>query len=96
MAIQMPTDDQMAMADRIIAKAWADPAFKGALLSNPRETLAAEGIEMPAGMTFQVVENTATNFTFVLPAKPAIEVSDEVLEGVAGGGQQCCCAFSCL
>ena len=72
---------------KIIAKAWRDPAFKAELIANPAAALKAEGIDVPAGMTVAVVENTDKQFHLVLPPVPSGELSDEALDGVSGGGR---------
>ena len=72
---------------KIIAKAWRDPAFKAALIANPAAALKAEGIDVPAGITVTVLENTDKQFHLVLPHQPTGELSDEALEAVAGGRQ---------
>ena len=56
-------------------------------------TLKAEGMELPEGVRVQVVENTAQDFTLVIPAQPT-DLSDEELVGAAGGAGSCLCAFS--
>ncbi|WP_044562442.1 NHLP leader peptide family RiPP precursor [Azospirillum sp. B4] len=79
------TDEETAkIAGKIIAKAWADDTYKAHLLADPAAVLTAEGVALPAGVTFKVVEDTAGVQTLVLPAKPT-ELSDEDLGGVAGG-----------
>ncbi len=83
--MSLSNDDLMAQAQRVIAKAWADDAFKAALLANPNETLAAEGIAVPAGLKLKVVENTDDAFHLVLPAPPSDALSDEAVGAVAGG-----------
>jgi Nitrile hydratase, alpha chain len=70
---------------KIIAKAWRDPSFKAELIANPAAALKAEGIDVPAGMTVTVVENTDKLFHLVLPPVPSDELSDEALDAVAGG-----------
>jgi hypothetical protein len=70
---------------KIIAKAWRDPAFKAELIANPAAALKAEGIDVPAGMTVTVVENTDKQFHLVLPPVPTDALSDEALDAVAGG-----------
>jgi hypothetical protein len=70
---------------KIIAKAWRDPAFKAELIANPAAVLKAEGVDVPAGMTVTVVENTDRQFHLVLPPVPSDELSDEALDAVAGG-----------
>ncbi|GAB1394977.1 hypothetical protein MASR1M60_31410 [Rhodocyclaceae bacterium] len=90
--------DQAKQYQQLIAKCWADEAFKQKLLADPAATLKAEGIEVPAGVKIQVVENTAQQFTLVIPPQPD-ELSDEALGGVAGGNgnpfmnTNCYCAF---
>jgi len=74
---------------KIIAKAWRDPAFKAELIANPAAALKAEGIDVPAGMTVTVLENTGKQFHLVLPPVPADELSDENLDAVAGGAKNC-------
>jgi len=69
---------------QLIAKAWSDADFKARLLANPAETLQAEGIEVPAGVKVNAVENTNEQFFLVIPNKPD-ELSDEQLDNVAGG-----------
>jgi hypothetical protein len=85
---------------KIIAKAWRDPAFKAELIANPAAALKAEGIDVPAGMTVTVVENTDKQFHLVLPPVPTDELSDEALDAVAGGladaaGGVCRGCYSC-
>ena len=70
---------------RFIAKAWRDPAFKAELIANPAAALKAEGIDVPAGMTVTVLENTDKQFHLVLPPVPTDELSEEALDAVAGG-----------
>ena len=81
---------------KIIAKAWRDPAFKAELIANPAAALKAEGIDVPAGMTVTVLENTDELFHLVLPPMPTDELSDEALDTVAGGrGSSCFCFSAC-
>ena len=75
---------------KVIAKAWADAEFKARLLANPAETLQAEGIETPAGVKLNVVENTNEQLYVVIPQAPH-KLSDEDLDSVAGGF--CACAL---
>jgi len=77
-------NDQSNQYQQLIAKCWADEAFKQRLLDNPAETLKAEGMALPEGVRVQVVENTAQDFTLVIPARPT-ELSDEELDGASGG-----------
>ena len=69
----------------IVAKAWADEAFKQRLLAEPNVVLKEEGLELPQGVEFRVVENTPNVVYLPLPPTPSEELSDEQLEQVAGG-----------
>lgn len=69
---------------RIWARCWTDASFKARLLADPVAVLQAEGVALPPGVQWRVVEDTTQLRHFVLPARPA-EVSDAELEQVAGG-----------
>ena len=80
----MNIEEQAKKMNQIIAKCWADEAFKAKLLADPAATLKAEGAEVPAGLTVKAVENTDQVFHLVIPAKPT-DLSDEDLDKVAAG-----------
>lgn len=69
---------------KVIAKAWADDAFRTQLLADPAAAFASEGVELPAGKNVVVNEDTADLINITLPARPS-ELSDEALDTVAGG-----------
>ena len=69
----------------IVAKCWADESFKQKLLADSATALKEEGIEIPAGYTVNVLENSSKVINFVLPPNPNAELSDTELESVAGG-----------
>ena len=83
----MNIEEQAKKMNQIIAKCWADEAFKAKLLADPAATLKAEGAEVPAGLTVKAVENTDQVFHLVIPAKPT-DLSDEDLDKVAAGGKE--------
>jgi hypothetical protein len=78
--------DQARRYGQVVAKAWADEAFKQRLVAEPATVLREQGIEVPAGMEVRVVENTADRAYLVLPKPPQGELSEEQLAQVAGGG----------
>ncbi|TWB15223.1 putative ribosomally synthesized peptide [Nitrospirillum amazonense] len=80
----MTNEKKAKAAGRVIAKAWADEDFKVRLLADPAAVLAAEGVDVPAGIRLSVVENTEASYTLVLPARPT-DLSDEELDGASGG-----------
>jgi len=55
----------------LISKCWADEAFRRQLLADPTGTLKAQGVEIPAGMTINALENTDKVFHLVIPVTPA-------------------------
>ena len=70
----------------LMLKAAQDEAFREALLSNPREALAQFlGTELPAELKVNIVQNTPTEVTLVIPPKVSDELDDADLEAVAGG-----------
>ncbi|MEH1770604.1 NHLP leader peptide family RiPP precursor [Nostoc sp.] len=74
---------------RIIAKAWKDEAYKQELLTNPKAVIEREfGVEFPADVKVQVLEENPTSLYFVLRMSPlaiAQDLSEEQLEAIAGG-----------
>jgi hypothetical protein len=80
---------RVEIEERLIAKAWQDPAFKQELISNPKDTIAKEGISLPDTIEVRVVEENANTLCFVIPAQPnsTEELSEAELEAIAGGAQ---------
>lgn len=78
--------------EKIIAKAWKDPAFKKRLLSNPKAVIDEMGGDLPDNVKVKVVEDAADTFTFVLPPSPTKgrELNEKDLEKVAGAGSWGC------
>src|ERR1041384_192066 len=54
----------------IIAKTWSDPAFKARVKSDAAAVMRDYGLDVPAGLTVRVHENTPTVSHVVLPMKP--------------------------
>jgi hypothetical protein len=66
-------------------KAWSDPAFREKLLADPRASLSAEGVQVPADVTIKVLENTGDVIHLVLPARPSDALSEEALAAISAG-----------
>jgi hypothetical protein len=83
---------------QIVAKCWADPAFKSKLLVNTNATLTAEGVNIPSGVEVRVVENSAQVVYVVLPAPPAEgEIAEEDLASAVGAfGGVSCSGWACV
>jgi hypothetical protein len=84
-------NEPVRIMNRIIAKAWADDAFKERLLTDSRRVLEEEGIPVPPGVEVKVVEQTDTQFYVVLPKKPTDselieELGNREAAGYGGNG----------
>ena len=81
----MNVQEQQQAMGKIVAKAWADEAYKQRLINNPADVLKEEGLPVPDGITVKVVENTPTLFHVILPQNSEGELTDEQLDAAAGG-----------
>ncbi len=72
---------------KIIAKAWADDAFKKRLIEDPAAVLDENGIEIPEGTTIKFIEGKENEILLPIQPRPAwtTKLSDQDLERVAGG-----------
>ncbi len=85
-----------ATISKLIARSWADPAFKARFKASPKDVLAEAGLAVPSNVKVNVVESTASEWTVVIPPVPAEgELSDEVLGNASGGISVNCCCCSC-
>jgi hypothetical protein len=82
---QAQTQEYAKRYGQLVARAWADEAFKARLLAEPAAVLAEHGIPVPAGVEVRAVENTDQVLYLALPPQPSEELSDEQLDAVAGG-----------
>jgi hypothetical protein len=58
------------MQEHVIARAMKDPAFRQALLGNPRAVLEQEyGFYLPEHVSIRVLEESPNTFTLVVPAR---------------------------
>ena len=69
---------------KIIGKARADAEFRARLLSDPKGAIAQElGVAMPASLSVEVHEETATTAHLIVPAAGGLTEGE--LEAAAGG-----------
>ena len=75
----MPTEQEFAQ------KFLGDESFRQEFKNDPKASMRAHGVDVPDGIEIEVVESTATKHYVVLPPLQSGELSDEQLNGVAGG-----------
>ena len=71
------------MQAKIVGKASADAGFRARLLGDPKGAIAQLGITIPASLSVEVHEESATTAHLVLAAAGGLTESE--LEAVAGG-----------
>jgi hypothetical protein len=80
--------NEATIREQVIARAMKDPAFRQALLGNPRAVLAREyDLHLPEYVVVRVLEELPGTFTLVVPAaeEALLELTDADLDGVSGG-----------
>lgn len=82
-------DVRKSAESQLIAKAAKDGKFRRELIQNPKAVISQElGIAFPKDFEVKVLEETPKSFYLVLPTVnigAEGELSDELLESVAGG-----------
>ena len=76
---------QAEMQSKLIAKAQAEPEFRAQLVADPKAAIEGLiGLELPAAITIEVHEDSATSFHLVLPPSGKL-TEDELATAFAGG-----------
>ena len=72
-----------------LTPAVTDANARERFLADPRAVLAAAGLDLPEWFTVTAREGDAAELIITVPAlrDPDADLSDEQLEGVAGGGE---------
>lgn len=79
---------------QIVAKSQKDPAFRQALLADPKATLQAElqslkaGVTLPAELKVSVVEESASHIYLRIPAAVHGTLSEKELVAMSGGASE--------
>jgi Nitrile hydratase, alpha chain len=73
--------------EKIVGKAWKDEAYKRRLVADPAAVLKEEGLEPPKDTQVRIMEDTPNVVHLALRAKPSMELSEEDLLRVVGGGK---------
>lgn len=77
----MEKTDFIRKRAEVIVKAWTDPAYRKALVANPKEVVAREfAVDLPAGLAVTVLEDSADTIHLVL-VDPA-DLPDEEKAGL--------------
>lgn len=83
----MTEQEQKKLYAKIIAKAWANEAYKQRLLAEPHAVLAEEGVVIPESVNIHVTEkpqeNTDKDMYFTLPAPDEDMTIENVEERIA-------------
>jgi len=80
--------EQENAMQNIITRCWEDEAFKARLLADPAATLAAEGMQVPEGITVNVAVDTEDVRTLVIPPPPGM-LDDEALDRLVVSAGDC-------
>ena len=80
------TEERNKLA-KLFAACWKDEALKARFLADPKAVLAEYGMDVPANMNVNVVENSDNTVHITMPMAPAghEEISMEELSKAAGG-----------
>jgi hypothetical protein len=80
------TEQRNALA-KVFAACWKDEALKARFMADPKAVLAEYGMDVPANINVNVVENSDNTVHITMPQAPAGagELSDEELSNAAGG-----------
>ena len=73
---------------KLFTSCWEDPVLKRRFMNDPKAVLSQFGLDVPASMDVNVVENTDHCVHITMPAPPSstAHVSDEDLGNAAGSG----------
>lgn len=85
-------NDQVKRHQQLIAKCWADEAFKQQLISEPAHILAQESIEIPEGVQVKVLADSEHRLHWVIPARPNHLLDEEIGVVTAGTYTQWGCS----
>ena len=80
------TEERNQLAE-LFAACWKDEALKARFMSDPKAVLAEHGIDVPANIDVNVVENSDNTVHITMPKAPSgsTELSDEEMASAAGG-----------
>lgn len=75
----MVMSNQQDLRSQIIEKAWTDAEFKKQLLADPKAAIKeAFGLDVPSGISVEVLEETDEKYYLVLPKGPSDSKANEL------------------
>lgn len=84
---------EQEVIQKVLTEAWTNPQYKQELIANPVaaiQELTGTNLEIPAGKSLQVFDKSDENVICLnIPPAPSmddVELTEEQLEIVAGGG----------
>ena len=79
--------DQNDVLNEIFVACWKDEALKARFITEPKVVMVEYGLEISEEVEVRVLENSDDRIHLTIPAFPPedISLSDEELEGAAGG-----------
>jgi hypothetical protein len=93
----IPIEERKEIAKRyakLVAKAWADEAFRQHLISNPATVLRESGFDVPEGKDVRIIEaDMEKTIYFVLPPKPAEAFSESDVDPALTFPCTVCCSW---
>ena len=87
-------EERVKALGAIVARAWGDDTFRASIMADPMTVLKANGMELPSDVReMRVVASRAevkdvpgVGFLVIPPRPSEVELTDEDLEQVSGGG----------
>ena len=70
----------------LVERYHADPDYRRQVEADPVAAFHEQGMELPSNIAVRVLANTDDTFYMVLPHDPNMDLGDELLNSVAGGG----------
>lgn len=69
-------EDNIASFSQLVARSWTDSALRSQLLSDPAGTLAAHGIQVPAGVSVKAIESSPASLVLAVPPAAAMTTTN--------------------
>ena len=74
----------------LVQRYHADPDYRRQVEADPVAAFREQGMELPSDIAVRVLANTDDTLYMVLPPDPNMDLGDEMLTAIAGGGTVGC------